>query len=154
MYKSNNRIIEEKGNVENYVTGILMKIKNNDVNFVVAGHPSPIVTSNKEHKTYFYDVLHENKPSIIGMRYIEPFYRVDKVSLSKNDQIVLYTDGILDLKNKEGLVFGKQKLLDFFAKNSWKTVEEQIDTLKQELANFKQDVQQNDDITVLILKRK
>lgn len=154
LYKSNNRIIEEKGNVENYVTGILMKIKNNDVNFVVAGHPSPIVTSDKEHKTYFYDVLHENKPSIIGMRYIDPFYRVDKVSLSKNDQIVLYTDGILDLKNKEGLVFGKQKLLDFFAKNSWKTVEEQIDTLKQELANFKQDVQQNDDITVLILKRK
>ena len=36
LYKSNNRIIEEKGNVENYVTGILMKIKNNDVNFVVA----------------------------------------------------------------------------------------------------------------------
>lgn len=154
LYKANERIIEEKGNVENYLTGILAQVKKDSLEFIVAGHPAPIIFKNKKNETFYHTVEHENKPSVIGMRGIMPSYTIEKLSVSKNDQIVLYTDGILEIKNAEGEEFGKERLLNFVAKNALKSVDRQIELLKQEILSFQGDASQTDDVTFVILKKK
>lgn len=154
VYHVNKRIIEEKGNVENYITGILIQTIKNKLNLVIAGHPAPIIYNAKENKTSFFDVIYEEKPSIIGMKGIPIYYKVENTELNSNDEIVLYTDGITDLQNEDGKTFGKKRLLEVIAANAKEPVEQQIEALKEEIDNFKGSLSQTDDITIVILKRK
>lgn len=154
LYKANDRIIAEKGNVENYLTGILAQVKKDSLEFVVAGHPSPIIFKNKKKETFYYDVCHENNPSVIGMKDFAPSYKIEKFSADKNDQIVLYTDGLLEIKNAQGEEFGKERLLNVVAKNALQSVERQVELLKQEILAFQGDAVQTDDVTFVILKKK
>lgn len=114
----------------------------------------PLFLKTKKNETFYHTVEHENKPSVIGMRGIMPSYTIEKLSVSKNDQIVLYTDGLLEIKNAEGEEFGKERLLNFVAKNALKSVDRQIELLKQEILSFQGDASQTDDVTFVILKKK
>lgn len=154
VYHVNDRIIEEKGNVENYITGILIQTIKNKLNLVIAGHPAPIVFNSKTNKTSYFDVDYEEKPSIIGMKGIPIYYKVENIELNSDDEIVLYTDGITDLQNEDGKTFGKKRLLEVIAANVKEPVEQQIAALKEEIDNFKGSLSQTDDITIVILKRK
>lgn len=154
VYHVNDRIIEEKGNVENYITGILIQIINKQLNLVISGHPAPIIYNSKTKCTSYFDVNYDEMPSIIGMKGIPVHYKVENLELNSNDFIFLYTDGITDLQNEEGKAFGKQRLLEVVAANAEKTVEQQIEALKEEIDNYRCSLPQTDDITIVILKRK
>ena len=154
VYKINDRITQEKGNVQNYITGILSRINNDKIDFVIAGHPTPIVYKSENNTASYYEYETEDFPNIIGMKEIQPYYKVESVTFNKNDVFVLYTDGIIELRNGDGEVFGRERFLRIIEKNAWKVVNEQVELLKCELASFLNGQPQNDDITFIILKRK
>ena len=154
VYRINDRIIEEKGNVQNYITGILAKTTETGIDFVLAGHPTPIIYKSETNKASYYEYATEDFPNIIGMKEIQPYYKVESVTINKNDIFVLYTDGIIELRNANGEMFGKDRFLSVIEKNGWKSVNEQVELLKCELAAFLNGHPQNDDITFIILKHK
>ena len=88
------------------------------------------------------------------MKDFAPSYKIEKFSADKNDQIVLYTAGLLEIKNAQGEEFGKERLLNVVAKNALQSVERQVELLKQEILAFQGDAVQTDDVTFVILKKK
>ncbi|MEX1191583.1 MAG: PP2C family protein-serine/threonine phosphatase [Brumimicrobium sp.] len=73
--------------------------------YINAGHNHPILTNGK--KAQFLD-----KGSIgLGMLDEIPFIEPDEVTIPPNSTLVLYTDGVVELQNKEGVYFETDRLI-------------------------------------------
>jgi transposase len=77
-----------------------------------------------------------------------------KVSLRKNDMLVIYTDGITEAMNPRKEQFGEERLVKVIRESALATPAEFVQKLNEELARFTEGAEQNDDITVVAIKEK
>ena len=94
------------------------------------------------------------KSTILGAIPDNTKFTSGEFSLESEDLLFLYTDGILDAKDKNGNFFKKENLKLFLRKNVKQSSEIIIDNLKREISEFTKETPQNDDITILALKYK
>lgn len=149
----NNRIIKEKGDIENFLTGTLARINGNNVEFINAGNPQPIIYVKTQNNAFFYENSNQNHYGVIGMADFPVNYTSTVIKMNPGDEILFYTDGITENTNKNGLSYGKDLLLDTFKINTFKTCKDQISDLIAHYKAFKGDFRSSDDITVLLLKK-
>lgn len=73
--------------------------------YVNAGHNHPILTTGKE-------VVMLKEGSVgLGMFDQLPFINIGEIILKPNTTLISYTDGVVELENKEGLQFGLERLI-------------------------------------------
>jgi len=78
---------------------------NRKFRYINAGHNHPILTNGKE-ATFL------NKGCIgLGMLDEIPFMEPDEVTIPANSTLVLYTDGVVELENNEGVYFETDRLI-------------------------------------------
>ena len=73
-----------------------------------------------------------------------------KIELERGDSIVLYTDGIIEAKNRQGQQFSMERLLAL-ANGDWKSPRQAVRNIISSTLNFSKGVPQHDDITVLCI---
>lgn len=149
----NDRIIREKGDIENFLTGTLARINGNNVEFINAGNPQPIIYVKEKNNAFFYENSNQNHYGVIGMADFPVNYTSTVIKMNSGDEILFYTDGITENTNKSGLSYGKDLLLETFKINTFKTCKDQISDLIAHYKAFKGDFRSSDDITVLLLKK-
>lgn len=73
--------------------------------YVNAGHNHPILTTGREATML--------KDGSIGLGMLDelPFINIGEVTLKPNTTLVSYTDGVVELENKEGMEFGLDRLI-------------------------------------------
>jgi serine phosphatase RsbU (regulator of sigma subunit) len=76
------------------------------------------------------------------------------IPLSRGDLVLLYTDGVTDLRNQEDEMYGRERLVRFITNNGDKSSQEILDLLFEKLSKFGEGRSQFDDITALAIKRK
>jgi len=76
-------------------------------------------------------------------------FEVDMETLRYGDRILAATDGIIEAKNSSGEMFGSQRLLDVFSKNT--RAADLFDEISTACMNFSRGAEQTDDITLLEL---
>lgn len=147
----NNRFILEKGNVPNYLTGILVRIKNNQLELVNAGHPYPIIYRKK---TNTFEILEKDKNSIgvIGLDGLPTNYVSQFVYLESGDEIILYSDGVTDAKNKNGEEYGSDRFISSLNLHIKESAKEQIDAVYEDLKLFTEGAPACDDVTMMVLR--
>lgn len=152
MNDINDRVIEAKGDIENYLTGILVRIQANKIEMVNASHPEPIIYRKSDDLVSY---IPQNKISkgAIGIQGFPAYYASQFFDLKSGDFIVLYTDGIKDLQNSDGLCFGSERLSRVIELSSQLSAESQIEQIKKALKNFCGEEPQRDDVTVVIIKK-
>jgi serine phosphatase RsbU (regulator of sigma subunit) len=79
----------------------------------------------------------------------ETRYEEKKLSVNKNDRLILFTDGITEIKNYAGEEFGDKKLAGFMKENSHLKGDEFCDALLKEVNLFSPLINRNDDIAFL-----
>ena len=154
MNITNDRIITQKGNVENYLTGVLARINGNNVDFVNAGHPNVIVY---RAKTNTLEIIKrgENKESgIIGISGFPVTFECVSVPIEKGDIMLLYTDGVTETMNRNREEFGVERLKRIFLKNTDLKIQEQIENIVDEAKTFANRTKIADDITLVMVKKK
>ena len=154
MNITNDRIITQKGNVENYLTGVLARINGNNVDFVNAGHPNVIVY---RAKTNTLEIIKrgENKESgIIGIAGFPVTFECVSVPIEKGDIMLLYTDGVTETMNRNREEFGVERLKRIFLKNTDLKIQEQIENIVDEAKTFANRTKIADDITLVMVKKK
>ena len=77
-----------------------------------------------------------------------------KVDLFPGDTLLQYTDGVTEAINKEGQEFTFEKLRRTFEYSAEKSASENIKYIVNRLTNFIGTQQQNDDITIMVIKVK
>ena len=153
MKKINDRIIIEKGDIENYLTGILARVHENKIELINAGNPPPIIHTAEPNNSYFYETNELTNYGVIGMADFPVGYTVNTIEMQSGDSILFYTDGITENCNEENTPYGKKNLMQVFHNNTYKTCKDQLADIVSDYKKFKGDARSSDDITLLILKK-
>ncbi len=151
MNKINDRVIEEKGDIENYLTGILVRVKENRFEICSAGHPMPIIY---HHQTGKCEILKQNSKSsgAIGIKDFPVFYNSEYFDLEPDDEIILYSDGVTDVSNEDKEKFGMERFIRQIERSGKKSVTNQMNDISEAVERFRGSQIQSDDITVIIVK--
>jgi phosphoserine phosphatase RsbU/P len=77
-----------------------------------------------------------------------------RMALAPGDMLVLLSDGIYEYHDGNGEMFGEERVSSLVAANRFRTAAEVSSLLLAKVAEFAQGAPQEDDITVLLLKRE
>ena len=75
------------------------------------------------------------------------------IHLEQGDSLLLYTDGLTESFNNEGVFFGEARLLEAISSNQCTSASELLDVVEESLLNFAQDMPPADDLTMLALRK-
>jgi serine phosphatase RsbU (regulator of sigma subunit) len=114
--------------------------------YINGGHEPPIIFSAQGIKTY----LDPTGPAV-GL-YPDLEFKTRTVELEPEDVLLIYTDGVVDARNKAGNAFGKKRLQDLLGDTSL-SAEELIKKIKNQVNDHIQSEDQFDDITIMALRR-
>jgi serine phosphatase RsbU (regulator of sigma subunit)/anti-sigma regulatory factor (Ser/Thr protein kinase)/transposase len=134
---------------------IILDSRNRSINFSSAGHNPMILYREKTKEVYF--LKPKGFPVGIDLPEEDMFEKsmaLQKVSLEKNDMLVIYTDGITEAMNPESDQFGEDRLTKVIKENAHLTPAEFVEKLNEAVAQFTRGAEQNDDITVVAIKEK
>jgi phosphoserine phosphatase RsbU/P len=117
-----------------------------------AGHDAPFLYT---HKTQTVTPL---KPPgmVVGIDSGDVFDRLTKdvaVPLERDDCILLYTDGITEALDDQGNEFGLERTIEAVRDSARKGAEAIVTRLIDDLRNFVGSTPQNDDITLIAIRK-
>ena len=161
LYEINDEIIEAKGEIENYLTGVMFRIGEFDekeeclVEMANAGHPNPILYSAKSN---ICDELEcpedEDHHGAIGLDFITVSFPQINFTMAEDDILLFYTDGLSEGRNKDGDMFGKERIKHILKENYAKSAQSIMEDLIDAYQSFTKGVKRDDDITVVVMKRE
>jgi sigma-B regulation protein RsbU (phosphoserine phosphatase) len=110
-----------------------------------AGHHPPLLLNADSNS------FHWLKPTgpAIGLAS-EAVYASKKISLEQGDMLVLYTDGLVEARDKDQAEFGFEKLAGYASGNAERSPENFINELMNKFHQFGMKLQ--DDLTLMVLK--
>lgn len=150
--KINDRVIEEKGDIQNYLTGILIRLYEDKFELVDAGHPAPILYKKKTGQCDFVK-LGDRSVGAIGIAGFPVYYESMFYDFEDGDELILFSDGVIDIKNENEEYFGKERLLAAAKINIGKPAAEQVSFIANSIYSFCGSREQNDDLTIIVLKK-
>ncbi|MFZ0241665.1 MAG: PP2C family protein-serine/threonine phosphatase [Desulfobacterales bacterium] len=74
--------------------------------------------------------------------------------LAEGQVILIGTDGIWESRNRAGRMFGKEALLDLIRTHAALSAEEIVTAIVESIKRFRQDVEPEDDVTLVVVKMK
>lgn len=127
------------GGILNYQTGELVLCD--------AGHNPPFISSNGEAFTHFQ--VNKNVPLGVVADHV---YAETNMNLNRNDALFLYTDGLPEALDTNGIMFNEERIKSALEGNQNKKLEVIFNNLKNSLLNFVGKAKLADDITVFLLR--
>jgi serine phosphatase RsbU (regulator of sigma subunit)/anti-sigma regulatory factor (Ser/Thr protein kinase)/TolA-binding protein len=134
---------------------LIIDSKRRSINYASAGHNPMILYRNSTQKTYYLNP----KGFPIGIQLPEKdlFRRSiesETIELTKDDILLLYTDGITEAMNPNRELFGEERLQDVLRNNGHMPVKDFVEKLKLSIYSFTEGTQQYDDITLVAVKEE
>ena len=80
----------------------------------------------------------------------EAIYKDDSIKLNNKDRLVYFTDGVIEVFNQKGELFGEDRLCHILTENADKEISEMNNKILESLSEFSGNIKFNDDITILI----
>lgn len=154
MQRINHRIREEKGKIENYLTGIMLRFNDDKIEMVNAGHPNPIIYHAATGTCEYFNCDVKDRQGAIGLSNLDFNFTTLNIDLAKNDRIILYTDGVTEAKNFLNNEYGKEQFLASAQKHCNLNVDDQITALYNDIKGFIGTSPRTDDISIIILEKK
>ncbi len=120
------------------------------VTLASAGHPPAFHWSAR---TRQIEDLGEGAPPL--GTFLDARYQLVSRSLQAGDILIFYTDGLLEARNTAGVEYGEGRLQRTLARISGTSSAREVrDAILGDLSNFKADVEQSDDITVVVVRMR
>ena len=148
------RIRVEKRNIENYLTGILLRMKGNTIELVNAGHPCPILYRKESGECDYFDADHKYSSTVIGLSSIDSFFQQTSFEMKSGDEIILFTDGIKEAMNTTHDEYGSSRFIESVKNAVIQPFGNQIPSVLADINHFTNNAEQSDDITIVIIRKK
>jgi serine phosphatase RsbU (regulator of sigma subunit)/anti-sigma regulatory factor (Ser/Thr protein kinase)/transposase len=134
---------------------VVLDTRNRKISFSSAGHNPMVLYRKDEDKTFFLNPkgipLGINLPE--GVSFEENLVS-ESVRLKKGDMLVIYTDGITEAMDPKRSQYGVAQFLEFIKDNSDLSPDEFVEKFSDELHRFTSGAEQNDDITMVVIKER
>jgi serine phosphatase RsbU (regulator of sigma subunit) len=148
-----NKLIFESLERKSFITMIaaLFDLNKKKVTICRAGHNKAIVSTKKglQHLSAVGIGLGLEKGSLFENKLEEVHCPVKSNSL-----FVFYTDGLTEAMNRERSEFGEERVLELLKKNSHSSVNDIQSTILNDVETFRAGAEQNDDLTLVVVKGK
>lgn len=118
----------------------------NNVKVLNAGHLPPVIIR-KEQTTE----LPKGGPGI-GLSPLSSYNEIE-IDIRKDDMILIFSDGVTEARNEDGLFFGKEKLLWHIEKTKGLPATKFGESLVSKIDEFIGDARTHDDLSIIVLKR-
>ncbi|MDJ0839442.1 MAG: PP2C family protein-serine/threonine phosphatase [Acidobacteriota bacterium] len=116
--------------------------------YINAGHNRPILI----HPDHSFELL-DKGGMVVGM-FPSASYQVGTVKMDPGTELLIYTDGLSEVTDREGEEFGDDRLVETLRrKRGQGTVEQEKDDIVREVMDFSSD-SMVDDMTLLLLRRR
>lgn len=125
--------------------GVLNRPSRN-LTYVTAGHERPLLVRPGEgvHKL-------EGKGRFLGMIEMLELKEYD-VRLIPGDRLLIFSDGVPDATNRRGQQYGRERLANFLESNQHMVVQDLVDRLAADVADWRGSAPAFDDLTLLALE--
>jgi sigma-B regulation protein RsbU (phosphoserine phosphatase) len=121
----------------------ILNTQTGEVDYVNAGHNPPYILSTN-------GISKVEMTNGLALGVIDDFiFESKKIQLKKGDQLMLYTDGVVEAFNLEETAYGEEKFEDFLSQSLKLSAETIIKKSFTELIEFAGGAPQSDDITLL-----
>ncbi|HSO85271.1 MAG TPA: SpoIIE family protein phosphatase [Draconibacterium sp.] len=121
----------------------ILNTQTGEVDYVNAGHNPPYILSSN-------GVSKVDMTNGLALGVIDDFiFESKKIQLKKGDQLLLYTDGVVEAFNLEETAYGEENFESFLNQSKDLTIETIIKKSFTELNDFAGGAPQSDDITLL-----
>ncbi len=151
LTKRMNNLIFNSTSTDRFITffwGIL-DTQNNTFKTINAGHNPPYLVS----RDGTFSRL-EKGGIILGILPTSVAYEEEITEINPGDLIVLFTDGVSEAMNAEGMEFGEERVERVLQNYYPESVEKILFQLQTSLREYILGAPQSDDITLLLLKRR
>lgn len=159
MKSINMGIVEAKGDIENYLTGLLLRCDGSKVQYANAGHP-PIFY--RSAKGVCAAVESKNKSTgsglfggaVVGIPGMDLDVKGIRFEMKAGDALIMYTDCLSESRNVSGEEWGQQNVLKAFGEAGNGSARSKLDYVLGEFKKFTEGCEVKDDLTVIILQKK
>jgi serine phosphatase RsbU (regulator of sigma subunit) len=132
-----------------FVTAVyaLLDMDSNELTYVNAGHNPPLWVKGSGE-------VHRLTRTAIALGVVtgEPVEQ-RTIQFESNDNLLLYTDGLTESFNAEGVFYGEERLIEAIKACDCGSAHDLLDVVENALLNFVQDMPPADDLTMLVLRR-
>ncbi len=149
LFLLNNELQKIFGEILIYATAIyiIIDVENKKIYYANGAHPPALLFSKEINNI---EELY-SKGTILGV-FKDSEYETLEHDFNPNHQILLYTDGITDVENKDGKNFGDLEFFDIVSSNKNLGPREMIGILLKKLYQFSPDESFEDDINLLCIR--
>jgi sigma-B regulation protein RsbU (phosphoserine phosphatase) len=88
----------------------------------------------------------------LGVNETHQFVQYQKSGLKEGQILLLSTDGLWETQNPAGSMFGKDRICEIIRQEANTSAREILDAIVLELEHFRQDLEPEDDITLVVIK--
>lgn len=153
VFEIANNKLSESSNNKMFVTswhGVL-DLDNGKLTYVSAGHPQPMI---KRGDKGFEPLSQRNNRMLVAFE--DTKYRQSTTELNPGDIVFVYTDGVIEARNKEDEFFGEERLIESLDKISEiaPDLKSMVVELRKEIMTYEKDSSQKDDCTMLAFRYK
>ncbi len=144
-----NRQLIARNPISLFVTTVygILDARTGQFTFCNGGHIMPYVLR----ASGGVEVVDERSSPLVGLLEMA-VYTDHTISLQPGDGLMLVTDGIAECFDRDGQLYGEERLLDLLASNTSMPVDRLLSKLLGELDQFSAGTQMSDDVTVLTLR--
>jgi len=147
-----NKLINKTFSEEQFVSMFYAELSNDTKGLMLysnAGHNSPILFRAEERRFETLDPTGQ----LLGP-FSDASYRVENTHLKIGDVVVLYTDGVTEARNGEGSMYGEKRLAEKIEELHLLSAEAICRHLLDDIIHYAAGVDDGDDKTIVVIKRK
>ena len=116
-----------------------------------AGHPAGVLISTRRGK----ELIDRLRPTGMAMGVSsDARWRQKEARMTPGDLLVLYTDGITEANNPNGVFFEEDRLIETILENAGGTAQQILDALVEAVYRFIGPVPRQDDIAMIVVRRE
>ncbi len=135
---------------EKFITAFIGKynIQTRNLQYINAGHNPPLLLVGHQFKSLF------DGCTVLGVFDNLPSITEKNMTIPKDSILTCYTDGVVEQTNSKNEEFGMQNLEDLLLTNKKDPTHIILQSIKEKLNSYKQEVEYKDDIALLCLRIK
>jgi sigma-B regulation protein RsbU (phosphoserine phosphatase) len=117
--------------------------------FCNAGHPSTYIKDSAGS----INELYQSHGMPLGI-YPNRTYSQSEVALNSGDTIVLYSDGVTEMQNEQGIHFGSEMLIQAIQNNNNSEAKPYLLEIEHQLEKYRGSAKPSDDVTLMVITLK
>lgn len=142
--------IQEVSRKRDFITSFYAKLnyEQHTLSYTNCGHNPPILLKSDGS----IDLLETGDPALNILDAVS--FNSNSVSIAPGDQIIFYTDGVIEIFNKDSEEYSVERLQKVILESQKKSASEIINNIVDTTRNFSSTKLYRDDFTLVVLKRK